>query len=192
MRKLGLVLLSVVGLAGCAVEDYVTGDDSSVLFKIADINGGVPLTSDVVSDSGSVIADLAPVTIAVRPKNPNITKLPQVAMAVFVERYEIRYYRSDGRATQGVDVPYTISGNLTTAVDASTDAGKNVTLDMEVVRAQAKLEPPLRNLVGGGQAIMISVFAEVTLHGRTVAGEAVRAVGTVQVNFADYIGTTTT
>ncbi len=41
-------------------------------------------------------------------------------MAVFVERYEIRYYRSDGRATQGVDVPYTISGNLTTAVDAGT------------------------------------------------------------------------
>jgi hypothetical protein len=190
MRKLGLVLLSAVGLVGCAVEDYVTDNNSSVLFLIADINGGVPLTSDVVTDTGSVVADLAPVTLAVRPKNANFDTVPQVPMAVLVQRYEIRYYRSDGRATQGVDVPYSISGNLTTAVDAGIGSGQNVTLDMEVVRAQAKLEPPLRNLVGGGQAIMISIFAEVTMHGRTVAGEAVKAVGTLQVNFADFVGTT--
>jgi hypothetical protein len=188
MRRLGLVLLSAMGLSGCAVEDYVTDNNSTVLFKVADINAGAPLTSDVVDDRGVVVADIVPVTVAVRPKNPNFTNVPQVPMAVFIERYEIRYFRSDGRGTPGVDVPYTISGNLTTAVDAGIGSGENVTLQLEVVRAQAKLEPPLVNLRSGGQALMLTAFAEVTLHGKTIAGEAVTATGTVQVNFADYSG----
>ena len=185
MRKLGLAVLVALGFVSCSTEKYVTSDKSSVLFLIADVNGGIPLTSDVIVD-GVVLADVAPVTIAVRPKNPNFDTVPQVAMAVIVERYEIRYYRSDGRATQGVDVPYTISGNLTTAVDASKGSEKNVTVKMEVVRLQAKLEPPLVNLRGGGQAIEISAFAEITLFGKTIAGEAVKATGTLQVNFADF------
>lgn len=196
MKKFGLVLLTVMGFAGCAVEDYVTGNNSSVLFVITDINEGAVLDSDVLVNGTTVLADKAPVTVAVRSKNPNFDTVPQVPMAVFVERYEVRYFRSDGRATQGVDVPYTISGNLTTVVDVTLSGG--VTIDMEIVRAAAKLEPPLRNLACsvddtgkgclGGQALMLTVMAQVTLHGHTTAGEAVATTGTVQVNFADTSG----
>jgi hypothetical protein len=187
MTKLGLVLLAAVGLAGCAVEDFVTDNNSSVLFKIASINGGAALKVDVASDKGGVINNLAPVTIAVRPKNQNFDNVPQVPMAVFVERYEIRYYRSDGRATEGVDVPYKISGNMTTAVDVGTGSGANVTVSMEFVRVQAKMEPPLSTLSGVGQGIVITMFAELTLHGRTTAGEAVMATGTLQLNCSDFV-----
>jgi hypothetical protein len=104
-------------------------------------------------------------------------------MAVLVERYEVRYFRSDGRATEGVDVPYRISGNISTALDATTDSGGNVTVPIEVVRTQAKLEPPLLNLTNGGGEIVLTAFAEVTVFGHTIAGQAVRASGRLQIDF---------
>jgi hypothetical protein len=131
------------------------------------------------------VEDEVPVTIAVRPKNPNFENVPQVAAAVLIERYDVRYFRSDGRNTEGVDVPYRISGNITTAVDVGTGSGDNVTFPIEVVRRQAKLEPPLANLAGSGGALVLTCFAEITIHGRTVAGEAVEARGRLQIDFAD-------
>jgi hypothetical protein len=157
-----------------------------VLFRIADINGGAPLTSDVLTGT-TVVPDFANVTLAVRPKNQNFTNVPQIPLAVFVERYEIRYFRSDGRSVEGVDVPHRISGNITTAVDAGTDSATNVTISVEVVRRQAKLEPPLRNLVAGGGELVLTCFAEITIHGRTTAGDAVKTSGRLQIDFADFV-----
>jgi hypothetical protein len=185
MKKGFLVAAGVLAFAGCT-PSYVEDNSSTVLFKIADVNGGAALDSDVFNATTGTVRDLAPVTLAVRSKNPRITTVPQVAMAVFVERYEISYYRSDGRGVEGVDVPYRISGNLSTAVDVGTGSGQNVTVSLEVVRLQAKLEPPLLNLRGGGQAQVLSCFAQITIHGKTVAGEAVESTGTLQINFADY------
>ena len=144
---------------------------------------------DLVHAAGVIAPDNATVSIAVRSTNPNVT-VPQVAMAVFLERYEIRYVRSDGRNTEGVDVPYRITGGMTGVIDALTAGSSAFTI--EVVRRQAKLEPPLRNLRGntpdtlGGSAIVITVFAEITVHGRTTAGQAVQATGRVQIDFGDF------
>jgi hypothetical protein len=129
------------------------------------------------------------VSVSNRAKNPN-QSVPQFAMFVNIERYEVRYYRSDGRNTEGVDVPHRISGNITTGLNAETSGGLDVPI--EVVRAQAKLEPPLANLRGvttdalGGSALIITCFAEVTLHGRTLAGQVVTASGRLQIDFADF------
>jgi hypothetical protein len=82
-------------------------------------------------------------------------------------------------------VPYTISGNMTQLLEVGNETATTITL--EVVRVQAKLEPPLRNLVtvsGGG--MVVTMFADVTLHGRTIAGKAVTARGSLQIDFANW------
>jgi hypothetical protein len=184
-----VVCVGALMLAGCGVPDYVTGNEASVYMRITSINAASPLLSDVSSQS----PDYATVSIAVRNKNLR-NEAPNVPNAVFLERYEVVYVRSDGRNTEGVDVPYRISGNLTIVEDVRTSGGTSFSL--EVVRAQAKLEPPLRNLrreddassdlADGGGAIVITVFAEVTLYGRTTAGQAVEASGSLQIDFADW------
>lgn len=180
---LGAAVAAVV-MAGCT-PDYVTDSQAAVTLFINAINGGAPLDSDVLSGSASngffIVEDEVPVAIANRQKNPNFIVVPQVAMAIDIERYEVRYFRSDGRNTEGVDVPHRISGNIRFVIDV----GANAAFSLEVVRRQAKLEPPLRNLVGGGGEIVITCFAEVTLHGRTTAGQNVQATGRLQIDFAD-------
>src|SRR5215208_6983296 len=65
---------------------------------------------------------------------------------VTITRYRVSYRRTDGRNTPGVDVPYGFEGAATVTVDGTGPA----VLALEVVRVQAKQEPPLRNLRGSG------------------------------------------
>ena len=181
------VLAAVLAMAGCSPA-YTTGDTSSVLLIVAGVNGGVPLRADVLTD-GAVVSNSVDLAIAVRFKNPNITIVPSVPSAVIVQRYEVKYRRSDGRGVEGQDVPFSISGNLTAAFDVKTSGTDP--LSIEVVRAQAKLEPPLRNLrsVTGtslGGAFVVTMFADITLHGRTISGQTVTGTGSLQIDFADY------
>jgi hypothetical protein len=55
-----------------------------------------------------------------------------------------------------------------------------------LVRAQAKLEPPLISLRGGGGQIAISTIAQVTFYGRDQTGNDVSVSGSIGVNFADW------
>jgi hypothetical protein len=187
------LLIAVAAIGGCA-SDYTTGNSSSVLLIVAAVNGGVPLASDVKSCAcGTIVADRVELAIAVRFKNPNVTLIPSIPSAVIIERYEVKYRRSDGRGVEGQDVPYTISGNITMAFDVKTSGTDPLTI--EVVRAQAKLEPPLRNLgsVTGtslGGALIVTMFADITIHGRTISGTPVSGTGTLQIDFADYGSTT--
>lgn len=181
-----VMLVATVALAGCSAG-YTTGNTSTVLLIIAAVNGGSPLSSDVLTD-GAIVADNTTLSMAVRFKNPNITTVPQIPSAVIVERYEVKYRRSDGRGVEGQDVPYAISGNVTAAFDVK-NSGTDP-LVIEVVRAQAKAEPPLRNLravttntLGG--ALVLTVFADITVHGRTISGQTVTATGSLQIDFAD-------
>ena len=177
------LLIGAAGFSACSAG-YSTDNNSSVLLIIASINGGAALKSDVITATG-VFNDLADLAIAVRFKNPNIATVPQVPSAVILERYEIKYRRSDGRGVEGQDVPFSISGNLTTAFDVKTSGTDNVSL--EVVRVQAKLEPPLRNLQSNsGGGIVVTMFADITLHGRTISGQTVTANGSLQIDFANW------
>jgi hypothetical protein len=82
-----------------------------------------------------------------------------------------------------VDVPYSISGNL--AFEIQGEAGVN--FNLEVVRRQAKLEPPLSQIVGGGGAFVVTMFAEITIHARTTTGVTTNtASGRLQITFADF------
>ena len=93
--------------------------------------------------------------------------------------YEVRYTRSDGRGTEGVDVPYRITGNLA----ATVGVGDDVTIPIEVVRRQAKIDPPLTNIQ---QTTILTVQAQVTVFGKTISEKRVSATARMQIDFADF------
>jgi hypothetical protein len=165
-----------LALAGCSA-DYVENNQSPVILRVTAINGGAKLESDVKTGSTDqyVCPDSVEVGVAVRPKNPNAS-IVQNAGDIFLQRYEVRYTRSDGRAVEGLDVPYRFSGLMTAVV---TNNG-NLAVPIEVVRRQAKLEPPLSQIDG---AQIVTMFAEVTVYGESAAGSGASASGQLQVDF---------
>jgi hypothetical protein len=186
MRAVGMVtaFVLVIGSSGC-VPGYVRENESPVLFRITSISPTV-----IASNVGTPAADLVSVSVAVRPKNPLNNVVPQIAEAVFVEQYRVRFLRTDGRDVEGVDVPFSFSGALTQVIDIAT-AGSTA-LSIPLVRAQAKQEAPLRSLVavipgpnGGILNPTVTMTAEITIFGRTTAGEAVSDTARVTVDFVD-------
>jgi hypothetical protein len=186
LARLGpLVALGALILPGCTA-DYADEGEATVILILQDINQGLPMDSDVRISNGGICPDGVPITLTTQGKNPNITLGP--LGDVFLERYEVQYFRSDGRGTEGVDVPFRISGN----VAARVPIGGETELTVEVVRRQAKVEPPLSALAGGGGPFVITMFAQVTVHGRTVSGQTTNAVvGRVHIDFADFGDTET-
>lgn len=174
--------MMAVTLTACGTADYVTKSRASVLLVIAAINEGAVLDSDVRNGANSTVVcpDTVSVSVAVRNKNPN-APAPRVPGAVLLQRYEVQYFRTDGRSGQGLDVPYTISGAISTAIDVA-DSG-TTEVPIEVVRRQAKLEPPLSNITGFD---IVSMNAVITVSGETVSGDSVAAVGSMQIDFADF------
>lgn len=190
-RCLGCAVALGLIAFGCA-PDYVTNNSAPVNFYVAGVtasSGAAVLDSDVRSGSSQyadgsgplfVCEDYATVDVAVRNKNP-LGPTPNAAEAVIVDSYVVRYFRTDGRGVEGVDVPYRITGSLTAQVDVATSGTTGIPI--EVVRHQAKSEPPLSTIE---QTVVLTMFAEVTLYGKTIAGERVSGSGRLQINFADF------
>jgi len=180
-----VTVLVAVAMFGCT-PDWAKQGDAPVVLLMTGINDGAPLSSDLHISTGSVCPDIVPLRLENHFKNPNVTATG-FRHDFTVERYEVRYFRSDGRNTEGVDVPYRISGNVAQEVLEEGTA----TLNVEVVRRQAKLEPPLANL-GGQNPPVLTVFAEVTLHARTTTGQTTNAVSArLQIDFAEFVDTLT-
>jgi hypothetical protein len=181
-----VVALGALTMGGCT-PNWAKDGDSPVVLLMTAINDGAPLDSDVRISNGSVCPDLVSLRLENHFKNPGITATG-FRHDFTVERYEVHYFRSDGRGVEGVDVPYSITGNVSQEVVEESAA----TLSLEVVRRQAKLEPPLANLKGGGGAFVVTMFAEITLHARTTTGEVLNPVtGRLQIDFADFGDTQT-
>ncbi len=163
-------------LGGCTA-DYVTGSRAPVLLLIESINGGTPVLSDVRGDTGTILNCTAAVSVRNELKNPNevATKVEDVQLTT----YEVRYRRSDGRAVEGVDVPYRITGSISAVVLANTSSP--VTIDL--VRHQAKIEPPLIDLTG---LAIVTMIADITISGNTIAQQAVSASASTNITFADF------
>jgi hypothetical protein len=180
MRLGGLLAAGLAVAASGCTPDYVTNSTAPVMFIMASLNSGVVLDSDIRTSNGTICPDFVQAGMAVRAKNPNATDIT-VPQHVLVQTYAVRYMRTDGRATEGVDVPYSFTGPLTSEVDLTTSGSTNISI--EVVRRQAKLEPPLSTITGYE---IVSMIAQVTISGQTIAGEAVSATGQMQIDFADY------
>lgn len=191
MRLLTLVLGCAILSFGCTA-DFATDSEADVILRIVKIIGLEGENEDegdvLFSDVTPVFNDNAELTFELVPKNANGPVLGAFN-DVFLERYEVRYVRSDGRNTEGVDVPYRFTGGMATLVPAT---GADTEAAIMVVRHQAKLEPPLRNLafvnptVNGGGVGILTVVAEITVHGRTTSGKGVSATGRLTISFADF------
>jgi hypothetical protein len=142
---------------------------------------GNGLESDVVTN-GTAFNDFGQATIRVELKNQVSTTSPTAINAVTINRYRVRFRRTDGQNREGIDVPFSFEGATSATIDAG-GAG-NVTFDL--VRPQSKLEPPLRTLVGNGGLIIISTIADITFYGFDQAGNDVAVTGSIDVKFADY------
>lgn len=130
-----------------------------------------------------IFADNLVASFRLAMKDPGSIESPNAPSAnnfITVTRYHVKFVRSDGRNTEGVDVPYAFDGAMTVTVGAD---GAKAT--MTLVRIQAKTEAPLRGFVGfNGPSL--STIAEITFYGKDQTGRDVTVTGSVSVNFADW------
>lgn len=172
--------LAALVLFGCT-PDWAKNGDAPVVLLMTSVNNGNVLESDVSISTGAVCPDVVPLRLENHFKNPSVTATG-FRHDFTIERYEVRYFRSDGRNTEGVDVPYRISGNLALEVIEESTA----VLQLEVVRRQAKLEPPLANL-SGGNPVVLTFFAEITLWARTTTSQTTNTVSArLQIDAAQF------
>jgi hypothetical protein len=145
------------------------------------------LESDVLT-KGGILEDKGKLSAHIALKDASMDPASaSPANMITLERYHVAFTRSDGRNTQGVDVPYAFDGGATGSL--TTQASE---ITFVLVRPQAKLEAPLLALRGVGGALLISTIADVTFYGHDQAGNAVTASGKISVNFADWADDTTT
>ena len=201
MKNKALIVLAALTMVGCTPE-WARENNSDQVMHISSIEteaglgdgGGSVLHSDICCP---VVSDTAIVNIQLTRKNN--AAAGTVLGDVYLTRYEVRYFRTDGRNVEGVDVPYRITGPLSQNIHPA-GAGEHsagaVTID--VVRHQAKLESPLANLrqaivtdsgaFGTSGAGLLTVIAEITVFGRQVNDRALSAKGQVQITFANFGG----
>ena len=195
------VVLAASGLSGCT-PDWATQNSSPYVLEIVNINDGATLNSDV---GFPITNDDVGVEMNIFRKNNNTRLSTSAVEHVYLESYEVRYFRTDGRNQEGVDVPFRFTGALGNLRFHTPAAGGEtpITASITLVRHQAKAEPPLRNLqldptspltqTGQGTAgatlpgsVILTTVAEITIYGRTVEGQALQAKGRVNITFADF------
>jgi hypothetical protein len=173
-----LVVDSLLGASGAAPTIFGGSLDSDVVTNVTATIGG----QDVVQPT--VYEDMGQANLRAALKDVGTSASatsPTPVNAITVTRYHVDFKRSDGRNTPGVDVPYSFDGAATGTI--GTDGS---TITFVLVRAQAKLEAPLKPLRNGGGAIVISTIAEVTFYGHDQNNNQVSVTGSISVNFADW------
>lgn len=138
---------------------------------------GGTLASDVIT-SGGILEDPARATFRLVMKDPALATSP--VNWITLRGYRVSFSRTDGRNRPGIDVPHAFDGALTATIS------ETQSVDLVLVRAQAKLESPLRALVGAGGAIAIATFADVIFYGADQAGNDVTVSARISVTFADW------
>jgi hypothetical protein len=190
---LHLAIIVSLGLASASCGDLTRQGTSSsylIVSSLEGASGATPeefagtLNSDVVTvvdESPSTFNDVARVSFRLGLKDPGTADAPTAptqANWITVDRYRVRFIRSDGRNTEGVDIPYAFDSAFTATVAGDTQVG------FTIVRHQAKDEAPLRALVRNG--LVISTIAEVTFYGHDQTGRTVTATANISVSFANF------
>jgi hypothetical protein len=192
LARLVLALI-VVALAASCGEMSRQGTASSYLIVSAfeAASGAEPnefggtLLSDVltvVDDVPTFFNDIGRVTFRLALKDPGSSESqlnPTINNFITINRYHVKFLRSDGQNRQGTDVPYEFDGAFTLTVGAG-EASTGFT----IVRNVAKLEAPLAALARN--LVIISTIAEVTFYGRDQTGREVSAVARIGIDFANF------
>ena len=182
----GAVLLMLAS-AGCG---EMTREGTASSYLVLDLLEAAPgaepeefggfLHSDVltvIDNIPGVYNDVGVVTVRLAMKDSLLS--PSSNNAITINRYRVRYIRTDGQNREGIDVPFGFDGGMSLTV--SDDA---VTGTFEIVRHVAKLEAPLRALLING--VIISTIAEVTFFGRDQTGREVSVMGRISIDFGNF------
>lgn len=171
-----LIMESVTASAGGGTASFTSNllSDVQVLVDVT-VNG-------VTVKQPTIFNDLGKATIRAEMKNSLSPTSPSSLNSITINRYRVRYRRSDGRNTEGGDVPFGFDGATTVTIPIGVAAEVN----FDLVRHQAKVERPLITLVGNRGLIFISTIAEVTFYGHDQAGNEVSITGSIDVQFGDF------
>ena len=185
-----LTTLSIAA-AGCGVAEQ---GRSPVVLRVNSLEaaaGGATvgtfggyLHSDVQTNAG-VFNDVGRVTLAMvlrDPGAPGVANTPSELNSITMTHYRVVYHRTDGRNTQGVDVPFSFDSGMTISI-SGTNASQQT---FDIVRVSAKREAPLLALVVNGQTI--DLIADVTFYGKDMHNNDVSATGSIGITFANYGG----
>jgi hypothetical protein len=173
-----LIMDSLTAASGVRPDSFGNSLESDVVTNVkVTVGGQEGYVPTVYEDFGK-----ANLKMALKDTGGSISPTtPTSTNAITVNRYHVDFKRTDGRNTQGVDVPYSFDGAATGTFDSSGGS-----LAFVLVRGQAKLEAPLKALRSGGGSIIISTIAEITFYGSDQNGNAVSVKGMITVNFADW------
>ncbi len=145
------------------------------------------LESDVVvldaEGAATVTDDAAIVTLTAITLDPNPLLGASHYNNIIVDRYVVSYIRSDGKNQEGVNVPYSFEG----AMSALVEIDSQVDISFVVVRAVAKLEPPLIDLRDGRGEGQLKATAKIDFYGKDTIGNRVKATGYLTIFFAEYV-----
>ena len=163
-----------------SIEATPGGGGEGGAFLMSDVQVLVDETINGVDTKvPTIFNDSVTASIRAVQKNPDIAAT--AVTAITLTRYHVDFIRSDGRNVPGVDVPYGFDGGLGITVSSG-----NVDVPINLVRHQAKLEPPLKNLAGTGGLGFISTIAEITFYGRDQNGNEASVKGRIDVQFGDF------
>jgi hypothetical protein len=174
-----MVVDTIGGIRGAATAGTATTQLSSDVLTLVTSGG----TCSTASPCPTIFSDTGTAGLHIVPKDiglPGTTVTPSTNNQVTVTRVHVAYRRTDGRNQEGVDVPYAFD----TAATATLTGTTTVTMGYPLVRSQAKQEAPLMALRTNGQ--VLSVIAEITFYGQDVVGNAVSAVGYINIDFANF------
>ena len=195
--KMMAIIPLLIFLSGCnPLEDQSKSNSILIISSLmgTDLEGNEVnyLQSDVVkvdptTGAQTVIADVAKATLAAKRIEPVPPQLGSSQYnSIMLTRYVVSYTRSDKpNAIEGVDVPYSFEGSLSTLIEIDS----SVTISFVIVREVAKLEAPLINLRQGGAEQVLEVTANVDFYGHDLANNAVKSTSTgiLSIFFANYV-----
>lgn len=137
----------------------------------------------VVDDVPTVFGDIARATFRLGLKDPGTATSPTSAtqnQSITLNRFHVRYFRTDGRNVQGVDVPYEFDGALAITVPP----GGTAAPVFEYVRVSAKLEAPLKAMQTNG--VIVNMIAEFTFYGKDQTNHEVTATAQSSIAFGNF------
>jgi hypothetical protein len=141
------------------------------------------LTTDSTTGGSTIVDDVAKATLLASTLAPSPVGGVSQYNDIQLEKIVVSYTRTDGRNTEGVDVPYAFEQNISLLVRV----GQQASVSFFVVRASAKQEPPLVNLLNAvTQGEVIYTNARIVFYGHDLAGKAVKATGYLPVEFANF------
>lgn len=165
-------LLLIVNITGTDIEE------NEVNFLQSDV-----VVNNIETGSSTVAADAAIVTFSAETLDPAPLLGTSHYNDIVVTHYTVSYTRSDGKNEEGVDVPYSFDGSLSSRVQV----GGQTDASFVVVRAVSKLEPPLVQLATGRGDGELKTTAQIDFYGKDTLGHTVKATGYLTIFFANYI-----